>query len=275
MLERRVGLAVGVIIIFFVMYLVARNEPFASPALYQLVRIIISLAMGTLVATIPGFLGVKLDQPGLSIRAGGGAAAFLLTFFFSPGSMPALEPPNGKLSLYPLKTIDFRTMAGPDKSEDVRLSSATAVTIAVAMRNEIEPAKSVRVEATSVSFSLDGKQYRYKWRDFVKMHEENFGKWLGKEDDAAPFAIPGGQVMYKEVLHTPDNVQGGDWGDFLDTLMRVKPKQIDVTFEIVSSEGNVSGSCRADMTERLGEIAAFRAKTEKAPGRITTICEGA
>ncbi|MCM2396051.1 hypothetical protein NBH19_08155 [Rhizobium sp. S95] len=271
MFERRVGLGVGVIIVFFVMYLVIRDRPF-DPSLFLLVRIILSFAIGALVATVPGFLGVTLNGPGIAIRAGGGIAAFALTFFFSPGTITSLQPPAGQLSMDPLKVIDFRTLADPGKTEEERRASQMAVTFPVVFRNSVDPAKTVTVEATDVEFTFGGEVYSYHWRDFVKMHEENFGKWLGKEDDAAPFALPAGQVIYKEILHVPKSAEIATWGTFIDAVNRIKPKEIEVTFEADSNSGTIRSVCRAQMAARVKEIGDFIATSKTIPGRITTLC---
>ncbi|KEQ08280.1 hypothetical protein [Pseudorhizobium pelagicum] len=272
MFERRVGLGVGVIIVFFVMYLVIRDRPF-QPSLYQLVRIILSFAIGALVATVPGFLGVTLKGPGVAIRAGGGIAAFVLTYFFSPGTITSLQPPAGQLSMDPLRVIDFRTLAGPGKTEEERRASQMAVTFPVVFRNSVDPAKSVSVEATNIEFSFAGEKYSYHWRDFVKMHEENYGKWLGKEDDAAPFALPAGQIIYKEILHVPKTGEIATWGAFIDTVDRIKPKEIEVRFEASSNSGTIKSVCRAQMEARVKEMEDFISTAKTVPGRITTLCE--
>ncbi|MCJ9670362.1 MULTISPECIES: hypothetical protein [unclassified Neorhizobium] len=90
-----------------------------------------------------------------------------------------------------------------------------------------------------MEFTFAGQAYSYHWRDFVKMHEENFGKWPGKEDEAAPFELPAGQIIYKEILHIPKAGEIATWGAFIDAVNRIKPKKIEVTFEADSNSGTI------------------------------------
>jgi hypothetical protein len=71
---------------------VIRNQPFADPNIASLARILISLAIAVLGATIPGFLQVDWSVRGLSIRAAGALALFVITYFFTPKLAPALSP---------------------------------------------------------------------------------------------------------------------------------------------------------------------------------------
>lgn len=83
-LERRVALFTGVAVVLFVLYLVFRNEPFADPNLVVIVRIVLSLAIGTVGATIPGFLHVQYNAAGFALRAAGALALFVISFFGTP-----------------------------------------------------------------------------------------------------------------------------------------------------------------------------------------------
>lgn len=269
--ERRIGLVVGIAIIGFVMYLVARNTPFATPDLYQLVRIIISLGIGVVAGTVPGFLGISGNIAGLTLRAGGGLAAFAITYFFAPGTIPALTPPPaGVVSIDPIRIVDFRTIAPPTESDGKRMSAALAVMMPVTARSMVQPSLGSTIEHTQIRFSLDEKSYQLPWRDFVQMHEENFGKWIGKVGDAVPFSIASGAIVHQEILHSAPGILS--WDEFLRAIRTMKRDFIDVEITIRTDQGAVESKCVADMRERNIEIEEFIAKTQKNPGRITTTC---
>lgn len=65
-------------------YLVIRNEPFRDPNLVIVVRMLLSLAVAVLGATIPGFLQVDFSNRGVVIRGGGALALFVITFLLTP-----------------------------------------------------------------------------------------------------------------------------------------------------------------------------------------------
>jgi hypothetical protein len=74
----------ALLVVLLVGFLVVRNLPFRDPNLVVLIRTVLSAAVAVLGATIPGFLHVDLSTRGLTIRAGGALALFVLSFFFSP-----------------------------------------------------------------------------------------------------------------------------------------------------------------------------------------------
>ncbi|MER9300736.1 hypothetical protein NKI38_30345 [Mesorhizobium sp. M0621] len=269
--ERRIGLFVGIAIIGFVMYLVVRDKEFATPELYQLVRIIISLGIGVVAGTVPGFLGVSGTVAGLTLRAGGGLAAFVITYFFSPGTIPALSPPPpGIVSIDPIKIVDFRTIVAATASDADRAAAPLAVMMPVTARNAVQPSLVSTIEKTQIRFSLEEKPYVFPWRDFVQMDEENFGKWLGILGDAVPYSVPSGAVVHHEILHTADGIL--TWGEFLGAVRSAKRDFMDVEIMIETDQGFVTAKCIADMRERNREIEEFIAKANKNPGRITTAC---
>lgn len=81
--------AVATLIVVFIVIL--RKEPFADPNQVILIRTILSVAIAIIGAVIPGFLKIDLSAKGVSIRAGGALALFVLTFFFTPKVLPIAE----------------------------------------------------------------------------------------------------------------------------------------------------------------------------------------
>ena len=78
-------LAVG-IILTALFIITQRNEIPARN--FALMRILLSAAMGVVGGVIPGFLHVSLTRFGALIRAGGGLALAVLTYFFTPSIVP-------------------------------------------------------------------------------------------------------------------------------------------------------------------------------------------
>jgi hypothetical protein len=83
----------GALVFLLVGWVVVRNQPFADPNLVVLFRTVLSVAVATLGATIPGFLNLDWKGKGLAVRAGGALALLVLTFVWSPNVVksPAKE----------------------------------------------------------------------------------------------------------------------------------------------------------------------------------------
>jgi hypothetical protein len=97
------GLA-ALAIIGVVLFLAVRNTPIADPNLVVALRTLLSLGAAILGAAIPGFLNVGWTARGLTIRAGGALALFVLTFVYTPEVVrpiapnppaPVVSAPNG------------------------------------------------------------------------------------------------------------------------------------------------------------------------------------
>ena len=82
--EQLTAIITAVFVIFFAIYLIIRNEPFADQYLAALARNLLSFAMAVLGATIPGFLKIGLSIKGLSVRAAAALVLFVLAFAFTP-----------------------------------------------------------------------------------------------------------------------------------------------------------------------------------------------
>lgn len=90
--ERAVAVGLSVIIVLSTLFLVIQNEPIDPNHAVNL-RILLSLGSAIVGATIPGFLHVDWSFRGVSIRAGGALALFVLTFFGSPRVIKIAPPP--------------------------------------------------------------------------------------------------------------------------------------------------------------------------------------
>jgi hypothetical protein len=68
-----------------VVFLLIRNQPIADPNLVVALRVLLSLMVAVLGASIPGMLGVDLKTgKGIAIRATGALALFVISFVMTP-----------------------------------------------------------------------------------------------------------------------------------------------------------------------------------------------
>ncbi len=117
--ERMAAMLAALLILGLVGFLLVRNEPLASDQLFFALRVILSLAAGVLGGTLPGFLNLGWTGRGLSIRAGGALALFVLTFMYTPdltGQASMISAPGGVAGGYirdSTITIENRGAAPP------------------------------------------------------------------------------------------------------------------------------------------------------------------
>ena len=266
-LERRVAVAIACLVVLVVLFLVVRNQPFADPNLVLILRIVLSLAIGILGATIPGFLQVEYSAGGFMIRAAGALALFVITFFGTP-KVPALKLSNPRGALDKVSQIDLRSGAAPDKDETSRGKAPVYATVPIAIRSIEEPARRMAVDYTTLLLRFDNTAIPFRWRYFVTMHEERFGVWLGIDSDAHPFTVEPGDVAYHEILHAP--TQPTTWNDLLHAF--TSAHSLTAEIEMSADNKTVSQSCRVDLPYWQHEVQAFIDRTRQQPGRITMTC---
>jgi hypothetical protein len=81
----RIAATVGALVIVgLAVFVLIRNQPFADPKLFFVLRVVLSLSAATLGASIPGFLKLRWSSGGLVVRASGALALFVLTFVYTP-----------------------------------------------------------------------------------------------------------------------------------------------------------------------------------------------
>jgi hypothetical protein len=109
--ERIIASSVAVWVIALASYLIVVDRKLDLTQVYFL-KILLSLSVAVLVATLPGFIELKYNLLGMTVRGAGGAAAFVFVYLASPG-VPALrsvasESINRRpfLKLVDLKVID-------------------------------------------------------------------------------------------------------------------------------------------------------------------------
>ncbi len=266
----------AVVIAVFVMALVWRDRPFSSPDLAVMARILLSLAVGILGATIPGFLNVKLDANGVVIRAAGGLALFLITYFFSPKVEPLhLRAPD--LAFAPSPALDLRTVEAPDQDEAKRLSADAVATVPISIRNTAEPSRTGFLDQVTIEFSVDQTIRKFKWRYFVNMHQEQDGLWLAIQSDATAKPVKAGDIVSLEVMATADPPLS--WGTLLSDIEKseVALAYVKVAYAYSAGEDRqsfmVETRCRVDLALWREQIKSFRETTGRVPGRVTMPCD--
>lgn len=268
--ERLIAIGTSVVVVAAVLFLLYRNEPFADGNLVIALRIILSLAVGVIGATIPGFLHVEYNGPGFAIRAGGALALFVLTLYSSP-KVESLKLASASLQLDAIRQVDMRSALGPEATADDRLNAEVLVTVPVSLRSVAEPAAHAILDATELSFvDAAGQVHAFNWRNFVTMHEERYGVWLGIDGDARATSIPAGEVFYREVLHAPATQML--WREALTMIESAKPEVLKLTLKARVGAQTLEQVCNVDMRYWGKQVAEFRQKGAETPGRVTMSC---
>jgi hypothetical protein len=82
--DRLAATLAALMVVALAIFLLVRNQPFADPGLFFVMRVVVSLSAATLGATAPGFLKVSWSGSGFKLRAAGALALFVLTFVYTP-----------------------------------------------------------------------------------------------------------------------------------------------------------------------------------------------
>ena len=101
--DRIAATCAALVIVGLVVFLLIRNEEIADARLFFALRLVLSFGAAVLGATIPGFLSVGWSGGGLTVRAGGALALFVLTYLYTPdlatkqdhGGQVTISAPNG------------------------------------------------------------------------------------------------------------------------------------------------------------------------------------
>lgn len=156
--ERWVAILTAVSVIALVGFLVIRNEPFSDRNLVVLVRIILSLAVAVLGATIPGFLNFGWNARGFALRAGGALALFALTFLLTPSVLPSLNDAQ----IAPLKNPKKigRTLRSRDEAFGLVSNSPTSTPPGLGVRAVYEGSGESQRKLFDVILSNSGAEQR-------------------------------------------------------------------------------------------------------------------
>jgi len=269
--ERRVALFVAVAIVGTVLYLVVRNKPFADPNLVIALRIVLSLACGVLGFSIPGFVEVQYNVKGFSVRAFGAAALFVIAYFGTP-HVSALHLANARIQLDAIDLVDLRSeFSGIDHTESEVANSTPFLTIPLSFRSVEEPAKRAIIEETSAQLSINTTTINFKWDQFVNMHEENYGKWLGIKESAHPLTVDHGSLVHEEVLHRP--TQQTTWKDVVALFSTESSGPGIVTVKALSGGSAFERKCEFDLKYWSEKVQNYIQTEKKSPGRITMNCK--
>lgn len=103
--DRMVVLIMAFIVVMVTLALVWRNERFQDENLVVLTRILISVSMGVIGASVPGVFESNIEFRGWQIRAAGATCFFVVTFFGTPKVVP-LKLGNVTPSPIPIDAFD-------------------------------------------------------------------------------------------------------------------------------------------------------------------------
>jgi hypothetical protein len=268
--ERILATLTAISIIAVALYLVIRPEPFSEPNKVVIFRIILSLAMGIIGATIPGFLRVSYDFKGLRVRAVGGFAFGIVAFFGTPKVEPLQLNSPAVMKIEGPSLIDIRTSEGPDAEDSARLNAPPYVTVNMSYRNAAEPSRAGHISGSKIEVPLNGTDHRFHWVYFVNMHPERHESHLGIDTSATPKSVAAGEVLTLEVMHKPEKALR--WIDVLDELQKPEGK---LAFSVITriDEKDWQSSCTVDRKVWASQIKRFMdGNAGRVPPYITMCC---
>ncbi|HTU11584.1 MAG TPA: hypothetical protein VMG08_11890 [Allosphingosinicella sp.] len=284
-LERIVGILTGVGIIVFVMALIWRGEPIADPNLATMARIVLALGIGAVGATIPGFLNVDYSARGLVIRGAGGLAVFLIAFFGTP-KIQALHLTSGELTLPSLEEVEFRAADAPQTLRELRMDSATLVTLDLKATNASDQmGRPVQITRTAMVVTATGAPERgYDWKYFGRhvSGDDQAGGMPGDRlfagrSDAAPIALAPATSVSQAILHYP--VSGDSaatawhWQSALDAALESKIRSVRVTVQ-TAENGTFETECIIDAERARQAVTDFVTRNGVLPRYFRAFCQG-
>lgn len=271
-LERSIGLFIGVIIIGIALYLVITNHKFEDKNTALIMRLVLSVGMGAVGATVPGFLRVDYKKKGLVIRTAGGMAVFFITLAFSPKvyDLEGQVKP-AKIVVDQPKLIDLRSSSGGMTNPKDLYSGVVMATVALTFDNLHQPAKTGVVESTDLYFTLEGKGYQMRWRSFVNLQNEQDKSFLEIIKSAENIVVPAGDSKTIEIMHGGVNYR---WFDFMKDWRKVSEDRLK--FSVVSKVrdfGDVAAVCTVDRAKWVKKIdEEARASNGNVPLGFTMCC---
>lgn len=266
--ERRVATLCGVGVVATVVYLVVRDSRISDPGVAGAFHLILSLAVATLGATLPGFLHIIHSGKGYMIRAGGALALFVLAFFGAPKIWTDLPTPlqPAKIVALPPISIDFRINDWDNPQSNV------IATVSRSYINEAQPAKNALLRSEDLVVQFDGHDHPYYGATFVHVHEKS--PWLGDpKGDFVPTAIIAGTPTSHETRFLPRDAAGNlSWRDFISKLQGDPPSNLKVILKSKIDNYSLALTCILRMSNNSkNKIAAYKAAKGHEPMRVTFI----
>jgi hypothetical protein len=269
--ERMIGLLTAVVVVGVVLYLVIRNQPIADDRLVELLRIILSVAMGVLGATIPGFLHIEYKLGGLAVRAAGALALVVLTYFYTPKvGPPGLRLKPADVSVATPTRIDLRASTGGSTDPEERSRGTLRATLDLAYHNRAQPGESATLQMTALEFVLAGKSYRLPWLYFSNIHQEQQQRWLAIESSAVTQTIGQGATVPKEIMHAASDLL---WTDFIQQWRA--DSSVSLRFKVISTidAKPVDTYCTVDSKRWLVKVEQYiKENAGQLPMRVTMCC---
>jgi hypothetical protein len=153
--ERIIASLVMAWVIVLTSYMLFQDRALSQESMYFL-KILLALSGAVMLATLPGFFDISYGVSGLTIRAAGGAAAFVFIYTQSP-NIPNFSKPSAA----PFSTTPAITR--PDRSSDSRHHDSDALPLLVSLSfdpsglaSAFSNATAARGESVGVMVSADG-----------------------------------------------------------------------------------------------------------------------
>jgi len=160
----------------------------------------------------------------------------------------------------------------PGEPDTARAQGTTYATIPLSIRSSKEPAAKASLKGTAIAFLDNAETSReFQWRNFVTMHEERFGVWLGIDGDATPLSISAGDTLFREILHEPKSPY--TWQQFVTFITTPGRDSLDIQVSAMVENQQLSQSCRVDLAKWRAAVIEFQQKSGTLPGRVTMDCK--
>jgi hypothetical protein len=283
--ERRFGLLAGAIILLFVMGLIWRNQPIQDDNLVILARAMLALGAGVVGATIPGFLRLDYKVGGLTLRAAGGMAMFVLVFFGSPKVVPSLRPTEARLELAPLGWVEFRAVATPKMLDDLDLDAPGAIIVDLRATNISDQlGKQIIIRNTTARLFVDDKAFDdFAAKYFVKiitggtLYGGTPEDKLGVQSDASAISLRSQESIEQSILHISPKVgslgYATAWRSILNLSLEKHITAVEVTVE-AGDNGTYVLRCSIDRDRSVYLINSMLDEQGVFPRYFHANCEG-
>ncbi|HEV7254994.1 MAG TPA: hypothetical protein VGN97_18065 [Mesorhizobium sp.] len=266
--ERAVALTVAVWVVVLISFLILSQRPWDPTGVFFL-KILLSFSMAVLAATSPGFVNLSFNLAGLAVRAGGAIAVFIFVFTQAP-AVPALGLDEPKIEMNDIRTMDFRSLAGPGAEE--MNASPVAVTVPVEVKKVAPASRTGTLKGSTVSFRFGDKDLAYQWEYFVTLLPGVGGTWLSSRElePARATDLAPGATFSQEVMHLAQ--EGPSWLDFVEHLRAASaPMEVSVQADV---DGGVQvKTCRFTPSRYRGAIEALESRQKRLPGYVSVRCE--
>lgn len=277
--EGWVRLALAVVIVGLVIWLIVVDPTLSSQG-QILLRILLSFALAVLTASMAGLIEVQGKQLGWGIRAAGGFAVFLVTYFFTPAAFTSLNPRlQAALDIAPIRQIDLRSIdgAGTPAGESGEAGVAITVPLSATAHSKIAPVDPALIKSATLNLKINSRNVDASWAYFVEMIQGKSGTWLSSNDGptlAVGYPVPLNVVSAREVMFLTDKAML-NWSQVIDAL-RSADGQVEILVTIDTEQElkpkSVTTKCSIARGSFAPPVNSYIEKNKRSPLRATIPC---